>query len=1349
MADETIWKFDIQSGSSLNALKKVEDALSNVKKSINQAVDAGENFSKLSSLQTKAAEAAEKVKVAHASAAVALKKAEDAANAGKVSAEQLALMQAKAALAAEKIKVAEDAAGNAMQKAQGEAQRLAEASQSAASKGSTLAHAFESAKSVLSNISSGVHAATGKMGELASSAAHAGGSILSSFKNAASSVLEFGSKVGMAIFGLQQIWQMAVGAGKALLGPNASLEQMRVSFKAFIPDAQQLTKTLSDLRQFAALSPFATPEVNKAALSLLNMKVQAKDLTAWLNNIGAAVSKVGGDGLVLDEVTQIIQQMGVKGKITTEEMLQLSERNIPAFQILADAMHVPTSQLQDMITKGQLGKDKIDLLVQSMGKFGGSAMLEQGQTFVGLLSTLKDNAELAWAAFTGPLFEKAKTGLETLGNLVSSDKFQNFATGAGQKVAEVFDKIGNSIQRTKPFFDQLWQVINDEPFGMFMVSLGMVGNSLGSLAGSLFDLWKAASPVGSLFKNSGSAGDTFAKILYTASVIIQDDIVPAIDNFTKFIKGITPVLAPIGKQFFATFELIGGYVKQAWPSIMSIGKQVFEGIGNVIKQVAPVISGQLMPAIQNLIKTIGPLVVQFFQWIDKSGIIKIVFMALAETIKTMVMHTTIAINIVIAIIKAFQWWQNASTQVGVFIGNLIKNIIGWFGTLPKFFSDIFGGAKTGATNAFGGIGQWFGDRWKDIQGAFAAVGTWFGDRFAEARAGITNAFGAIGQWFGDRWKEIYAPVKPVVDYILGVYLTFNNILLAVTRIAWGAVSQAIAVAAKWIQGLLIAAWGAISTGVSIAWNWVSSIISGVWGGISQGVAWAATKIWQGLTWVWDKISAGAQWAWNGISSFIKWVWGGISGFITWAATGVWNGLTWAWNKIKDGVMWAWNGISGFIKWAWDGISKIIGDKVNWLKDTILKPFNQAKDAIFGVAKGFVNGLIDGLNLGIAGIENFLNFFRGAVDKITTALHVKNEIPVAKLPRIPKYAAGTDGHPGGPAIVGEQGREMVFLPRGASVVPNNLTEMLLAMAGGGVPGYAGGIGDIAGNIMNWIGSGAKALLDNVIKALNIKAPSIPGMANVGGAIFERIKGWATGFIDRILPKFDFGGPGGGAIPGNLKEWISAAMAITKVPGSWAGALATIAMYESGGNPRAINNYDVNAKNGDPSRGLFQTIGATFRAHALPGHGDIWNPVDNAIAAIRYIIGRYGDVFHVPGIMALARGEKYVGYRKGGLITEQIAGIGLRTGTRYAFGEAGNELVMPAPGFNSPSNTISVRDDAALVFLARIADLLEKRGSATSTTLNANVMPGNINEQRINQAIQSLGGLQIEAMQRGAW
>ncbi|MFI7001665.1 transglycosylase SLT domain-containing protein [Nocardia sp. NPDC050175] len=91
-----------------------------------------------------------------------------------------------------------------------------------------------------------------------------------------------------------------------------------------------------------------------------------------------------------------------------------------------------------------------------------------------------------------------------------------------------------------------------------------------------------------------------------------------------------------------------------------------------------------------------------------------------------------------------------------------------------------------------------------------------------------------------------------------------------------------------------------------------------------------------------------------------------------------------------------------------------------------------------------------------------------------------------------------------------------------------------------------------------------------------------------------------------------------------------------------AIAMIIEHESAGNPYAENRWDSNWEAGHPSKGLMQTIDGTFNAYKAPGHDDIWNPVDNIIAGVRYSIDTYGSVNNVPGVVAVNSGGAYRGY-----------------------------------------------------------------------------------------------------------
>ena len=87
---------------------------------------------------------------------------------------------------------------------------------------------------------------------------------------------------------------------------------------------------------------------------------------------------------------------------------------------------------------------------------------------------------------------------------------------------------------------------------------------------------------------------------------------------------------------------------------------------------------------------------------------------------------------------------------------------------------------------------------------------------------------------------------------------------------------------------------------------------------------------------------------------------------------------------------------------------------------------------------------------------------------------------------------------------------------------------------------------------------------------------------------------------------------------------------------------VVRHESGGNPHAYNGWDSNAAAGTPSEGIAQVIRPTFGNYALPGYGNIWDPVDNMIAAFRYAISRYGSMRNIPGVVAVRGGGSYVGY-----------------------------------------------------------------------------------------------------------
>lgn len=133
--------------------------------------------------------------------------------------------------------------------------------------------------------------------------------------------------------------------------------------------------------------------------------------------------------------------------------------------------------------------------------------------------------------------------------------------------------------------------------------------------------------------------------------------------------------------------------------------------------------------------------------------------------------------------------------------------------------------------------------------------------------------------------------------------------------------------------------------------------------------------------------------------------------------------------------------------------------------------------------------------------------------------------------------------------------------------------------------------------------------------------------------------------RETPQSSFSQPSGPSRGGSVDGWISEALRVLGQrddPGLH-NAVRILVNKESGGNPRAVNNWDSNARAGHSSRGLAQTIPSTFAAYRDPRlPNDIYNPVANLVAGLRYGTSRYGSIMDIPGIAAVLRGGAYRGY-----------------------------------------------------------------------------------------------------------
>lgn len=258
-----------------------------------------------------------------------------------------------------------------------------------------------------------------------------------------------------------------------------------------------------------------------------------------------------------------------------------------------------------------------------------------------------------------------------------------------------------------------------------------------------------------------------------------------------------------------------------------------------------------------------------------------------------------------------------------------------------------------------------------------------------------------------------------------------------------------------------------------------------------------------------------------------------------------------------------------------------------------------------------------------------------------------------------YAKGTDGHEGGNALVNDgRGAELVQMPNGNAFIPKGKNVFIPNAPKGMKVLSAEDTADVMGrksptfkyakgNIDIWdYLDDAKGLIGKV-KEKYANYNGITGLAlNIGKGMVETVSGEMIPWVKKLYDEFGVLSLANYNPAKGVEQWRSTVIRALKMEGLYSEANVVRTLYqmqtESGGNPKAINNWDSNAKKGTPSKGLMQVIDPTFAAYAkAPFNKNIYDPLSNILASIRYAVSRYGS---------LANAYQGHGYANGGLVTK---------------------------------------------------------------------------------------------------
>lgn len=211
---------------------------------------------------------------------------------------------------------------------------------------------------------------------------------------------------------------------------NKMLETGEIRLRRFFENDQATRAFTQQIQDFARVSPvFQLPEALTGAQRLLDMKFRASEVIPALSAIGEAVGAVGGNAETIDSVTLALSQMTSKGRISAEEMLQLTEANLPAWELLAKAIGKTEMETRKLVEAGRIDARRgVQGIIAMAGeKFAGQSG-RAAQTLAGQQSQFESTLQETLGRATRGSFDKLKEGYAKATEGLATQGAQGFAT---------------------------------------------------------------------------------------------------------------------------------------------------------------------------------------------------------------------------------------------------------------------------------------------------------------------------------------------------------------------------------------------------------------------------------------------------------------------------------------------------------------------------------------------------------------------------------------------------------------------------------------------------------------------------------------------------------------------------------------------------------------------------------------------------------------------------------------------------------------------------------------------------------------------------------------------------------
>lgn len=385
---------------------------------------------------------------------------------------------------------------------------------------------------------------------------------------------------------------------KGFIGTAAKYEQYEIQLKALEGTAEAAKTAMDWVEEFATATPLELDGVMNAYVKLKAFGIDP--MSGSLQGMVDVNAKLGGGQEKLEGIVLAVGQAWAKQKLQGEEILQLVERGVPVWDLLAKVTGKNSAQLSKMSEKGQLGRDVIAALNVEMGRWAAGSAEAMRNTWAGRLSELSDY----WTKFQrmvmdAGLFDwlnnRLASALERLNAMAASGELRELATVVGTRLKEgaiiaweaikqligelrnawaVVERVRDAVGGWRPIMIAVAAVIAGPLLASIALLVLMVANlalALGPVGWgvmAVLAIWARFGP--QIMEAIGSAID-YIKRIPGAVADVALAITPTVLSIIDYFKRIPSEIADLVIEIVAAFNGLPD-------KLMSIGRNIIDGL---------------------------------------------------------------------------------------------------------------------------------------------------------------------------------------------------------------------------------------------------------------------------------------------------------------------------------------------------------------------------------------------------------------------------------------------------------------------------------------------------------------------------------------------------------------------------------------------------------------------------------------------------------------------------------------------------------------------------------------------------------------------------------------------------